>query len=217
MAERGWRALAASLPSHAGLIALLAVLAAAPRHLPEPPAFEVQLVELPQAAPQGAPAPARAAEPLPPEPAAPELAAPLPVPPPERALNKPSPLLKPALTATPSPSPPAETLAPRAPAMPPAPAASAPGGGLSGARAVFKPMPEPPPERRRHNPTWVARARFAIAADGSASVELIEPTSEPLLNRLLLEVLRRWRFFPALEDGKPVASTLELRIPVSVE
>jgi len=63
----------------------------------------------------------------------------------------------------------------------------------------------------------VARARFAVAADGSAEVELIEPTSEPLLNRLLLAALKRWRFFPALEQGKPVPSTLELRIPISVE
>lgn len=116
--------------------------------------------------------------------------------------------------------------------MPPAPATAEPqrppqaaaapsqvptGGGVSGARAIFKPMPELPAELRRHDVEWVARARFTVAADGSAVVELIEATGEPRLNRLLLAALKRWRFFPALEQGKPVASTLELRIPISVK
>jgi len=26
-----------------------------------------------------------------------------------------------------------------------------------------------------------------------------------------------WRFFPALQDDKPVASTIEIRIPISVK
>ncbi len=90
-------------------------------------------------------------------------------------------------------------------------------GGKGGAQAIFKPMPDIPEALRRRKTEWVALARFTVAADGSAQVELVEATSEPLLNRLLLEALKRWRFFPALENGRPVASTVEIRIPIAVQ
>jgi periplasmic protein TonB len=84
------------------------------------------------------------------------------------------------------------------------------------ARAIYKPMPELPDEFRRRNIELVAVARFRVGADGSAQVDLIEPTSDPELNRVLLESLKRWKFFPALQDGKPVASHIDIRIPISV-
>ena len=77
-------------------------------------------------------------------------------------------------------------------------------------------MPELPDDLRHRNVEWIAVARFHIEPDGSATVELIEPTAEPRVNRLLLDALRRWRFFPAIRSGRPVASTLDLRIPISV-
>jgi len=63
----------------------------------------------------------------------------------------------------------------------------------------------------------VAVARFSVAASGAAEVDLVEPTSDPDLNRVLVESLKRWRFFPAMQDGKPVASTVDVRIPISVK
>ena len=97
------------------------------------------------------------------------------------------------------------------------PSSAPPGGGQMGARAVYKPMPEIPDALRRRSLELVALARFKVAADGSAQVELIEPTSEPDLNRALLDALKRWRFFPAMQDGKAVASSVDIRIPVSVK
>ncbi len=85
-----------------------------------------------------------------------------------------------------------------------------------GARAIFKPMPEIPEALKRKSVEWVAVARFHVGADGGAQVELAEATREPALNRLLLESLKRWRFFPAVEDGKPIASTIDIRIPITV-
>ena len=74
------------------------------------------------------------------------------------------------------------------------------------------PRRAPPPHDR------AGRGRAVpVAADGSAQVELIEPTSDPDLNRALLDSLKRWRFFPAMQTGKPVASTVDIRIPVSVK
>jgi len=86
-----------------------------------------------------------------------------------------------------------------------------------GARALYQPLPELPEALRRRSIEAVAVARFQVAEDGSAQVQLIEPTSDPDLNRALLDSLRRWRFFPALQDGKPVASSVDIRIPVSVK
>ena len=86
-----------------------------------------------------------------------------------------------------------------------------------GARALYKPMPEIPDALRRRNIEIVAMARFSVAADGSTQVALIEPTSDPDLNRALLDSLRRWKFFPAMQDGKPVASKIDIRIPISVK
>lgn len=122
---------------------------------------------------------------------------------------------KPTVAPPPRPQAPQEA-APDAQPIARAPVASAPPGGNLGARAIYKPMPEIPEEFRRRNVEWVAVARFRVAADGSAQVELIEATSEPTLNRVLLDSLKRWRFFPATENGRPVGSTIDIRIPIAV-
>jgi protein TonB len=86
-----------------------------------------------------------------------------------------------------------------------------------GARVLYKPLPEIPPTLRRRAIELVAVARFRVATDGSAEVALIEPTADPELNRALLDKLKTWRFFPAMEQGRPVASSLDIRIPISVQ
>ncbi|HMB33575.1 MAG TPA: energy transducer TonB [Methylomirabilota bacterium] len=86
-----------------------------------------------------------------------------------------------------------------------------------GARALYQPLPEIPDALRRRHIDTVALARFRVAEDGTAEVELIEPTSDPDLNRALLDSLKRWRFFPATRDGKPVPSSVDIRIPVLVK
>ncbi|MGO8867995.1 MAG: energy transducer TonB [Alphaproteobacteria bacterium] len=211
-----WLVPAASLLSFAALMGFLTLLTEMPTRLPQPDALVVQLVELPAPAPAATAPPAEV--PPPPPPPGPE------PPPPEPEAIAPAPL-EPVPQPPPRP-PPARPAASQPPAAaepqrpPPAPAPPIEtqiGGGVSGARAIFKPMPDLPAELRRRNVEWVAVARFKVAADGSAEVELVEPTSEPLLNRLLLAALNRWRFFPALDNGRPVASSLELRIPISVK
>lgn len=85
-----------------------------------------------------------------------------------------------------------------------------------GARAIYRPLPEIPEELRRRAVDLVAVARFRVGADGGAQVELITPTPDADLNRSLLASLGKWRFFPALDAGKPVASVVDIRIPISV-
>src|SRR5207245_1815467 len=92
-------------------------------------------------------------------------------------------------------------------------------GGRMGARTIYRPKPEELelPEALRHRTIeLVAVARFRVGADGSARVELVEPTSDSALNRALLVWLRRFRFFPGMQDGKPIVSTVDIRVPISV-
>jgi len=122
----------------------------------------------------------------------------------------------------PAPSPPSAAPSTQVPltALPPSrgPQDATPGGtDRMSARAIYKPMPEIPEALRRRTIDLVAVARFRVDATGRAQVELVEPTSDPDLNRALLESLRRWRFFPATQAGRPIASTIDVRIPVSVK
>lgn len=86
----------------------------------------------------------------------------------------------------------------------------------SGARAIFQPRPQIPDDLRSMSFKLSARARFNIAADGSVKVELIKPTPNPRLNRILLDSLRKWRFIPAIKNGAPVASSLEMDFKMEV-
>ena len=204
---------------------------ASPPTVPRP--VDVQVIELP------APTPPAAAPPAPPErrssppprrlDAAPPRPAPAASEPRIEAPRAPAPSVAeepvtpaPAVTVPVPPARPGAAPAPQVPlaALPPSrgPQDAAPGGSDSmSARAIYQPMPEIPEALRRRTIDLVAVARFRVDATGRAQVELVEPTADPDLNRVLLESLRRWRFFPATQAGRPVASTIDVRIPVSVK
>lgn len=227
-------ALVLTLLSQIGFLSLLRQ----PTNQAAPRPVDVQIVELPAtitpAAPQPAP-PAR--KPPPPATRRAEPPTPRPTPPqPEARVEVPrdptppvatDPAAPPAAAATvPVPSAPAAPSAVTGPpaetpvaALPPSPGPKGPPGGTENmsARAIHKPMPEIPESLRHRTMELVAVARFRVTAGGSAEVELTEPTSDPDLNRALVETLKRWRFFPALQAGRPVPSTIEIRIPISVK
>ncbi|MGO9311422.1 MAG: energy transducer TonB [Syntrophobacteraceae bacterium] len=87
----------------------------------------------------------------------------------------------------------------------------------SGARAIVQPMPKIPEDLRAEAFKSAALARFHIAVDGSAEVELAKPTPFPRLNRILLDSLKQWRFMPAIKSGVPVASTEEILVKIEVK
>lgn len=157
-------------------------------------------------------------------------APPQPQPPPPKAERQPQPAPKPIKLSPPrqptaTPRPPSAPMEPPRSAAPPSPPPPPPqrpeedglSGGTGAARAIIQPTPVIPPELRRHAMNLVAIVRFTIAADGAAKAELEEATPDLRLNQVLLDAFQRWRFFPATERGKPVASTLTLRVPVKVE
>src|SRR6266404_4352117 len=197
----------------------------APPAAPRP--VSVQVVELP-VAPVRKPPPTRRPEPSPPR------LTPPPVETRVEAPRDPTPAVE-ADPSTQAPAPSATVPAPPATASPgplagsstQAPVAALPsvrgpegppsGTDTMSARAIYKPMPEIPESLRHRSVELVAVARFRVTVNGSAQVELTRPTSDPDLNRALLETLKRWRFFPAMQAGKPVASTIDIRIPISVK
>jgi protein TonB len=171
------------------------------RNAPTPPTLlpvDAQIVELPGAAAAHAPArrePPPPPPPPPPRPVAQQPALPQPATPPRQAAASPAPASR----------------APAAPAQPATPAISD-----RGAQTVARPMPAIPDELREDAMEEVATARFHVAVDGTATVELIRPTQNPRLNRFLLDALRRWKFAPAIQDGKPVPAVQDIVIRVNV-
>jgi len=191
------------------MVALLLGLSRLPLHPAERPLFppaeaEGRLVEVPSPPTAAAPAPPPVAQPKP-------EATPLPRPKPQPR----QPPLAPPSSAHPQSAnevPPAQTVP-----SPSSQTANGPSGNTGGARAIFQPAPEIPSELRRHTMALTVVVRFSIAADGTTTAELEEATPDPQLNQVLLSAFRRWRFFPAMEDGRPVPSMLTLKVPVRVE
>jgi periplasmic protein TonB len=217
-----WLLPAALLLSLLSLMGFLRLLAGPVYVPPAPQAVELQVIELPVP-----PAPATVSPPEPEPPPPPVIE---PKPPPEplpEVTPEPQTMPEAKLEPPPPPKPPRQRLAkpstnapPPLAAPTPAPAAptqaAPPNIGNMGAHVLYQPKPEIPEELRHHPLELTAVARFHVAANGAAEVELIEPTPEPSLNRALLETLKTWRFFPALENGKAVASSIDIHIPISV-
>lgn len=133
---------------------------------------------------------------------------------------------KPALDTAPTPAP-AHVAPPAKNTEPPPPAAPLPSPGdtsdstkagtqAMGAHAIYQPQPMLPEDLRNETMHLVIVARFQIAEDGSVTVKLIKSAPDPRVNQLILNTLKTWRFFPATQADKPVASTEDINISIDV-
>ncbi|MFC0402316.1 energy transducer TonB [Paraburkholderia rhizosphaerae] len=104
----------------------------------------------------------------------------------------------------------------KGPATASSPSASA-SAGNGPAHAILQPLPSIPDDLREDAFQAIATARFSVHRDGSVDVELIKPTHNPRLNQLLLDALKKWRFFPAMKDGEPIDSTQDVRVHFNVD
>ncbi|BBO99772.1 energy transducer TonB [Sulfuriferula nivalis] len=178
-----------------------------PQIPPEPP-IDARIVELPP-------------PPAPPKPVAQVEKAPTPVKVQTPVLQKTMPVVVPKVVAlvTPPPQPVAPTVAapPPPPVAPTVPSSNAQGTEQLGARALYQPKPKLSEDLLDATMHAVVMARFHIAADGSVTVELTQPAPDPRVNQLILKTLRTWRFFPAMQAGKPVASVQEIKVAIDVD
>jgi protein TonB len=218
-ADSPWRRLPWTLPGALLVWAIVFIgfadlIGKAPARLPEPPPIDAQIIELPPP-PVIKPAPVqKPAAPPPPRPAVTQAAA-RPATPQPIATPVPSAPVPPAPALHPDPVPPAPPPVPPTPLKPASTANNLTGN--SAAQAIVRPMPRIPDALRESVLNTSATARFHIAPDGSATVELVKPTPDPTLNQRLLSTLARWRFFPAMQDGKPTASIQDIVIKLDVK
>ena len=174
--------------------------------IPEPPAIDAQLIEITE--------PTQSVNS-----SAVKLNRPTPTPPitiPQPSFEKtapPSPVEKPIVE--PSATPPA--ISPKEPLAATQQEQSKVATQNISAKAIYQPIPQIPDELRQDALSASAVARFHVAADGTTIVELIRPTPNPKLNRLLLSTLKNWKFFPSMKDGKPEASIEEIVIKIEVK
>jgi protein TonB len=202
-----WRRLPWTLPAALALLgtALWAVAYFTGKpveRLPEPPGIEAQVIEIP------APAISKPPEQKSTPPSTPQA-------PPQHAQPSIAPHASQEEKSAPAPTLAQPTASPLSKATSDAPATNL--ASSSGAQAIVRPMPQIPDELRQDALSTSAIARFHVATDGTATVELVKPTPNPRLNRLLLDTLKNRRFFPAMKDGKPVDSTQEISIKVNVQ
>jgi len=106
---------------------------------------------------------------------------------------------------------------PDLPPPPPPPPPPRPKGETREAVALTSPVPQIPDSLRSESLKTFIRARFDIAADGTAQVTLLTSSGSAELDQLTLQTLRQWRWKPALQNGVSVPSIERLRIEYEVQ
>jgi protein TonB len=185
-----------------------------------PPAPEIEAqATAPSAAVAAAPdpPPRQPPQPDPPAPEAPARDPPAPEPPPPPPLPPPARTAAPrTATAPPAAEPPAIRLEPPGVA----------GSGFAFGEAVRPARPDgarnaPPayPEAaRRRGEQGVVTLEVDVAADGSVSgIRVAAGSGSAALDQAALDAVRRWRFTPAAQDGRPVPSSVRTSVRFRLE
>lgn len=220
--RRGQRRLSPSalLLIGAGHAAAIGLLITAKIHVDSlPPPVKTRIVQVPLPPPPDVPKPEPRTEREPRTP-----------PPPDSRIDNPPPVLPipnagPALDQGPAISSPLPDIGPmleqplpRPPALPPAPAAEVVRIGpraLTPADLLRPPYPE---ALRRSEEEAVLRLRLSIDARGRVvSVEPVGAADDAFLAAARSHLIRYWRYRPATEDGRPVASTLTITLRFELE
>lgn len=85
------------------------------------------------------------------------------------------------------------------------------------AQILSKPAPAIPPDLHDHCFKSCCIARFMINADGSAKVKLLTSSGLDEIDDITLSTLRRWKFKPAMLDGKPVPSSRRVKVEFEID
>lgn len=132
--------------------------------------------------------------------------------------------------SSPPPAPPPAPLPPVSPPPPP-PAALPPVSPPPAPRPV--PPPPPPAAPVSSDPVLVSQPKpvlpddvnfddihsnffglFTIHADGSTDVKMVSSTGDNRVDQIVLDTVRKWKFRPAILNGKPVQSFERLEVQV---
>lgn len=113
-----------------------------------------------------------------------------------------------------------ETAPPPPPPGPPAPteAPAPPAGALVQPRPIAGRMPAPryPARALRRGDSGTVLVRAEIGPDGvPTSVDVAEGSGSRQLDRAAVDAVERWRFHPAMRDGRPTVGTVV--VPIAFE
>ncbi|MFT3954072.1 MAG: energy transducer TonB [Piscinibacter sp.] len=170
-------------------------------------------------------APPAPEQPRPPEPPAPPPPKPLPkTPPPPAPLIAAAPTPTPAAPAFVAPEPPRELAPPEQvavvaepapPAPPPPPARELPASAI---QYLEPPAPVYPRASRRLNESGLVIVRVFVDADGAPrQLQIAQSSGFVRLDEAALEGVRRARFKPPTENGRPTAGWARIPIPFELE
>jgi protein TonB len=100
------------------------------------------------------------------------------------------------------------------PPPPPAQAAEQPGTGQrSDPVLVSSPTPRYPPQAWRRRESGTVLVRVDVGPDGvPTSTSLVQSSGSRTLDKAALDAVRRWRFQPALADGRPTVGSVVVPI-----
>jgi TonB family protein len=84
------------------------------------------------------------------------------------------------------------------------------------AKPIYSPQPVIPPEKHENCFKSCCLVRFFISKEGKHRVKLIAGSGSNEIDDITLATLRRWKFKPAMLDGKPVDSTRRIKVEFEV-
>ena len=85
------------------------------------------------------------------------------------------------------------------------------------ALAVECPQPEIPASLHEECYKSCCLARFCINHEGKHEVTLVSSSGSDEVDEIALSTLRRWKFKPAMLNGKPVQSVRKIKVEFEVE
>ncbi|HNB21306.1 MAG TPA: energy transducer TonB [Candidatus Melainabacteria bacterium] len=85
------------------------------------------------------------------------------------------------------------------------------------ALAIECPQPEIPASLHEECYKSCCLARFSINHEGKHEVSIISSSGSDEVDEIALSTLRRWKFKPAMLNGKPVQSVRKIKVEFEVE
>jgi len=85
-------------------------------------------------------------------------------------------------------------------------------GGVSAPRAIYKPEPEYSPEARQAKYQGSVVVSLIVGPDGMAHNVHVAHSLGMGLDEKAVEAVQKWRFEPAMKDGRPVAVAVSVQV-----
>lgn len=85
------------------------------------------------------------------------------------------------------------------------------------AKVLDQPRPVIPSEYHENCFKSCCMARFVIDPTGKTKVKLLTSSGSDEIDDITLQTLRRWKFQPAMLDGKPVSSTRRIKVEFQID